>query len=135
MQNFHEPLFSCDKTPGLFCFLLSFTCLGGPCCVQGKVVSDSTNKNFGFHCLLPCMCLCIGASYNRSKLRENLGLESSYSKDILTHLFCSPCAVNQEFLEFHSHSFNGNPTLLSLLKSKASKRSFTPQAPIDPSVN
>ena len=135
MEDFREPLFSCEKTPGLFCFLLGFTCVGGPCCVQGKVVSEVSGESFAKHCALPCLCLCFGSAYNRQILRKNLGLESAYSSDLLLHACCNPCAVNQEFLEFHGQSFKGKLNLLSILKDRPNKRSFTPLAPVDNTVN
>ncbi|OMJ80947.1 hypothetical protein SteCoe_18712 [Stentor coeruleus] len=132
MEDFHEELFSCQKTPGLFCFLSMFSCIGGPCCVQGKVVSDYTQKSCLYHCALPCLCLCIGASINRQVLRQQLGMDKVFIKDCVLHMFCNVCAVNQEFLEAHRHRLQGNVNMLNLKNSTATnKRSFTPNAPVD----
>ena len=135
MQDFREPLFSCEKTPGLFCFLLTFSCIGGPCCVQAKINSEFSKQSILIHYLFPCLCLCIGGTYNRQSLRNQLGLPPSPLPDCLIHTFCTPCAVNQEFLEYSSSGKSRNFTMLSIIKDKPNKGSFTPLAPIDSTVN
>ncbi|OMJ68813.1 hypothetical protein SteCoe_33634 [Stentor coeruleus] len=128
MEDFQEELFSCQKTPGLFCFLSMFSCIGGPCCVQ-----EYTQKSCIYHCALPCMCLCLGASLNRQMLRQKLGMDKFFLKDCVLHMLCNVCAVNQEFLESHRHRLQGNVNMLNLkANSVVNKRSFTPDAPIDP---
>jgi Cys-rich protein (TIGR01571 family) len=132
MEDFSEPLFSCQKTPGLFCFLTVFACIGGPCCVQGKVVAEFTQRGFVYHCALPCCCLCLGASLNRQTLRQKLGMEPDFVRDCVLHLFCNTCAVNQEFLESVHHRTQGTLNLLPIgMKGKKGKHSFTPEAPIE----
>ena len=132
MEDFKEELFGCQKTPGLFCFLSLFSCIGGPCCIQGKVTSEFSSKSCVYHCILPCCCLCIGASLNRQTLRKRLGMENNFLKDCCVHMICNICAVNQEFLETHRYRSQGTMNLLQIgLKNNNSKvnRSFTPDAP------
>lgn len=135
MNNFQEELFSCQKTPGLFCFLSLFACIGGPCCVQGKVVSEYSQKPCAYHCIVPCMCLCIGAAFNRQVLRQKLGMDRAFVADCVLHFLCNICAVNQEFLESHRYRSQGNFTLLPIGLKNNGKRSFTPDAPVDDSIH
>jgi Cys-rich protein (TIGR01571 family) len=135
MEDFEEELFSCNKTPGLFCFLALFSCVGGPCCVQGKVLSEYSDKGCVYHCILSCCCLCVGASINRQILRKKLGTDKPFIIDCCLHLFCGVCAVNQEFLESHKYKSKGTLNLLPVKKKKRKYKqgriSFTPDAPID----
>lgn len=135
MVDFKESLFSCEKTPGLFCFLLSFACIGGPCCVQAKIASEYSKKPAVLHCVFPCLCLCIGAAYNRQSLRERLGLDQSFLSDCLSHTLCNPCAVNQEFLEYNSQNSHNSLSFFKVKLNKPNKGSFTPVAPVDLTVN
>ncbi|CAG9326260.1 unnamed protein product [Blepharisma stoltei] len=128
MNDFEEALFSCNKTPGLFCALVLFSCVGSPCCVQGRLVSRVCKSNFALHCFLPCGLGCIGAAYNRGRLREKYSMRTAYLSDCFVHLCCTICAVNQEFLEVHrrqgSSILDGRPSF------RPKKYSFTPEAPI-----
>ena len=114
MKDFDEGLFSCNKTPGLFCFLSLFAYLGGPCCIQGMIISEYTKKHCVYHCAVPCVCLCVGASINRQFLRQKLGLKKSFVNDCIIHLFCNICAVNQEALESNRYRSKGNIILLPI---------------------
>ena len=102
--------------------------------MQGKVISEYSQKSCAYHCVVPCVLLSVGASLNRQVLRQKLGMERAFLRDCVLHTFCNICAVNQEFLESHKHRSQGNFTLLPIgfknngLKGKSS---FTPDAPID----
>lgn len=128
MNDFEEALFSCKKTPGLFCFLVFFSCIGAPCCVQGQLVSKVTKGSTVLHCYLPCGLGCIGATYNRSRIREKYSMRTAYLEDCLLHTFCPFCTVNQEFLEVTRRQ--GTSILERMPSSKPKKGSFTPHAPV-----
>ena len=127
MEGFAEPLLGCSKTPGLFCCILTFAFLGAPCCVQANIVARLKKKNWVKYCIPACLCLCVGAAYNRNQIRKKYSMPKQPFHDCLLHMVCLVCAVNQEFLEVHKKE--GSMSLARFLQSGSNNSSFSPPAP------
>jgi Cys-rich protein (TIGR01571 family) len=61
-------------------------------------LSDSKTPNAAMIACLCALCLgCIGAGYNRQKLRNMYEIQGNFFVDCLVHCFCGVCAVTQEW--------------------------------------
>ena len=63
------------------------------------VSAETAETCFFGPCYLHCFLCAIGATINRGAIRTGLGIERNYLLDLVTNLFCLPCAVVQEYRE------------------------------------
>ncbi|CAG9313782.1 unnamed protein product [Blepharisma stoltei] len=97
MAEFDEGLCAClsDLPSCLFvCFIP-----GGFCCLQAKAVDKATGEGLLVPYIFPCLTFCIGAAFNRGKIRNKYRIEGNFVTDCLIEWLCSLCAVTQEYRE------------------------------------
>lgn len=97
MVNWEIPLFGCL---GDLCSCIVVGALpGGACIYQGMSVSKATGESCTIACCCVCLLACLGAAYNRGKIRDRYLINGSFCGDCITNMFCLPCAVCQEYRE------------------------------------
>lgn len=108
MAEFEEPLCGCLQDMGVCCFAY-FVPLG-ICCMQAKAVemATQTNAGGGSGFCKPCCCIwcfvCIGAAYNRGKIREQFSIQGSFCGDCCVWMLCPLCASTQEYREVRNRT-------------------------------
>lgn len=97
MVDFDEGLCGClsDITSCLIACLVP----GGVCGIQAKAVNKATGEGMLVPFIFPCFTGCIGAAFNRGKIRDKYHLEGNYITDCLLEMLCPLCAVTQEYRE------------------------------------
>ncbi|OAY70118.1 Protein PLANT CADMIUM RESISTANCE 8, partial [Ananas comosus] len=73
-----------------------------------------------------CTCWVLGANY-RSKLREKYNLVEAPAEDWVLHLFCSCCALCQEFRELQNRGIDPSLGWMGHLAQKQEARAVPPQ--------
>ncbi|XP_020098224.1 protein PLANT CADMIUM RESISTANCE 8 [Ananas comosus] len=73
-----------------------------------------------------CTCWVLGANY-RSKLREKYNLVEAPAEDWVLHLFCSCCALCQEFRELQNRGIDPSLGWMGHLAQKQEARTVPPQ--------
>lgn len=109
----------------LGCFTNVPTCLYVMCvplgyaCTQGYAVAGAAAQGGDLakvECCGPCLCAaylcCIGATINRTKIRKGLGYDLKLCLDVVTNIFCMPCAVCQEAREVASEAVKKGGAIL-----------------------
>lgn len=102
MADFEEGLCDCFANCPV-CLVVTFVPCG-ICCVQAKAYDNATQQGMGFPFLCYCVaglvnCCCIGMAVMRGKIRNRFNINGSIVHDICCHIWCSPCAVCQEYRE------------------------------------
>mmetsp|Transcript_690 Transcript_690/g.1244 ORF Transcript_690/g.1244 Transcript_690/m.1244 type:complete len:110 (-) Transcript_690:4791-5120(-) len=97
MGGWEQPLLGCLSDIGS-CLVVLF-CPGGYCYCQATSVSKATGEGCCIPYFCPIVLCCIGAAINRSKIRDRYLIDGGFCTDCITHLFCGPCAVCQEYRE------------------------------------
>ncbi|CAG9329039.1 unnamed protein product [Blepharisma stoltei] len=106
-------VFQCEQNP-VMC-LWAWCVPGGICCMQvvDAKISDSENKNAAFvACLCSCFLGCIGATFNRYKLREMLTINDSVIMDLLWYWWVPCFAVTQEWMTTMNRQKNNHKLLI-----------------------
>lgn len=75
------------------------------------------------------MCCCFGTALNRGVLRRQYQIKGKWWRDVLLHMFCSVCAIAQEYREVNSRQ--GKAALGLLGKQFLSHADLVTQAPSD----
>lgn len=83
-------------------------------------ISDPKTPNAAIIACLCAWCLsCIGAGYNRQKIRVAYGIEGNFAIDCLLHCFCGVCAVTQEWMTVMKKTHNEHKiTICSMPEQK-----------------
>lgn len=102
MGDFYESLFGCLSHPPV-CLLVGL-CPVSACCVQAIAVDKATNEGKVVPILCICFLGCIGLAFNRHKIRSRYLIPGNMLKDLCVHIFCSPCAVCQEYREVNKRA-------------------------------
>ena len=119
-MEFEAGLCELRRSSGLLCLMLCCPCYCTPCLVQSAVVSKATKAGQAWWCLLALMCCCFGTALNRGVLRRQYRIQGRWWRDLLVHLFCSVCAIAQEYREVNSRQGKAALGLLG--------KQFLPQA-------
>mmetsp|Transcript_4493 Transcript_4493/g.8663 ORF Transcript_4493/g.8663 Transcript_4493/m.8663 type:complete len:126 (-) Transcript_4493:177-554(-) len=100
VKNWQASLFGCFDNAVMCLFAWCVPC--GGVCMQALDAKLSNTKDTNA-AVMACVCAwclsCIGAGYNRSKLREIYGISGNFFIDCILHWFCGCCAVTQEWQE------------------------------------
>lgn len=88
------------------CFTDLKSCLaslipGGLCLLQAVAADLALGGGKAFPFMFPCLTLCVGAAYNRGKIREKYRIQGNFAKDMLLEFVCPNCAITQEYREVH----------------------------------
>lgn len=71
------------------------------------------DKNAGVKACFSALCLCcIGSGCNRQAIRKSYGIHGNYFMDCILHLFCSTCAVTQEWQHVATEEFKDPKTTI-----------------------
>jgi Cys-rich protein (TIGR01571 family) len=111
MAHFDEALFGCMRSKRETLIICLVPCAA--CYYQSKATSEVTANSRTSTFLWPFLGLCIGAGYNRKRIREAFLLQGNMWSDTFIHLFCSSCAVTQEIREVRRR-VEENKTMFSL---------------------
>ena len=96
MNSFEEPFCGfCRNTKSCICSAF-VPC--GACYIQALAVSTITKDSIIVPFLLSCCLGCIGAAFNRSKIRTHYNIEGSFLADCVLSLCCL-CSTTQEYRE------------------------------------
>ena len=96
-EKWNEHLFTCYKDM-YSCAIISI--FPPACCIyQGLAVNRSSGESFLSAFCLSFLFLCIGGAMNRGKIRDKYLIKGTFINDCAIHLFCTICAVSQEYRE------------------------------------
>ncbi|CAG9323106.1 unnamed protein product [Blepharisma stoltei] len=97
MVDFQEPFFGVcrDQWPCAIACLIP----GGYCWLQSRTTAIVNGGYLLGPFLKVCLGFCIGAAFNRQKIRDAFLIDGHIIKDCVAHLLCPICAVTQEYRE------------------------------------
>ncbi|OMJ75054.1 hypothetical protein SteCoe_25899 [Stentor coeruleus] len=93
-EKWSTNIFNCF--PVLPAFIISYCC---PCIIQGISVLEVEGEGGCGECLMGMLCLSIGLSLNRNKLRDKFGIQGNCVADCLAYSCCCHCCLTtQEYI-------------------------------------
>ncbi|MED6180504.1 Protein CADMIUM RESISTANCE 2, variant 2 [Stylosanthes scabra] len=109
LEEWSTGLCDCFSDCGNCC--ITYWC---PCVTFGRVAeivdrgSTSCGASGALYALVCCLigCGCLYSCFYRSKMRRQFNLKGSDCTDCLTHCFCEPCALCQEYRELENKGFD-----------------------------
>ena len=70
-----------------------------PCVIQGISIWEINQKGGCGECLMAMMCMCVGMSLNRTRIRKHYSIRGSCIADSLGYTCCfHSCLSTQEYL-------------------------------------
>ncbi|CAN6446022.1 unnamed protein product [Victoria cruziana] len=101
-------IFGCMEDPLNVVVALFFPCItfGQVAEILDKGQTSCCCSGLSYCCAATCGCACFLTGSYRTRLRVNYGLPESPCADGLTHYFCDPCALSQEYRELRNRGLD-----------------------------